>query len=97
MARQIDVEARVEIGAHDLGNRRVGNRPEMYRHMAAARVLPEHRGPKIPARIIIVGKIAAIEAGPKRCGGKHGTIVMAWSGCGVRCGGDRQARASGGK
>src|SRR5258707_14182635 len=74
MARQIDVEAWVEIGAHDLGNRRIGDRPEMYRHMAAARVLPEHRRAEVPARIIIVGKIAAVEAGPKRRGDKHGTI-----------------------
>ena len=97
MARQIDVEARVEIGAHDLGDRRIVDRTKMHRHMTAARVLPEYRWPEIPARIFIAGEIAAIEAGPKRRGGKHGTIFTAGRGGGVRCGGGRHARASGGR
>ena len=32
MARQIDVEACVEIGAHDLGNRRIGDREILVAH-----------------------------------------------------------------
>lgn len=97
IARQIDVEARVEIGAHDLGDRRVVDRPKMHRHMTAARVLPEHRRPEVPGRIVIAGEIAAIEAGPQRHGDKHGTIITAGHGGGVRCGGGRHARASGGR
>ena len=77
MAGQIDVEAHVEIGAHDLGDRRIVDRTKMHRHMTAPRVLPEYRWPEIPARIVIAGEIATVEAGPKRRGGEHGTIITA--------------------
>ena len=83
--------------AHDFGERRIGDRSEMHRYVAAARVLAEHGRAEIPARIIVKGEIAAIEAGPQRRRGERRTIITIGKEFGAQYAGGRHIRASGGK
>ncbi|OAI30527.1 hypothetical protein A1351_22740 [Methylosinus sp. R-45379] len=75
IAGQINVQPRIQILPKSLRDPRIRYTVEMHRHMASSRILPEHGGTEIPARITIAREVLPDEPGPKRQACQHRPII----------------------